>query len=259
MIKADPGWVAQYTRTEGEQVTRFVRPIVAWTDEGAPRVVEPQSGHLVAPEELGRGEVAFDGVTGDDDTFPYIGVLPAQGWFLRTRNEAGPDFHDMPVVGFAVRANGGADILTGGSDGIISINETPDGEKVRLNPPGGWDALPLPADADSQWLKPQAKSRAAKRLRSSEVTMEKFRRGMLVIAEELCQASPTGIDIETLSEFSHLPVEFVRDRLERLEASSPLSVKQVRPGFYRSELRPLELVGDLKADLPRVGEGHDRT
>ncbi|MFI6513655.1 hypothetical protein ACIBCT_39130 [Streptosporangium sp. NPDC050855] len=76
----------------------------------------------------------------DPNSSSFIGVLPAQGWFLRTH--VGEDFFDVPVVGFAVRANGTAEVLTCKSNGLISVNESADGEKVRLNPPGGCQAGP---------------------------------------------------------------------------------------------------------------------
>lgn len=152
MIKADPGWVAVYKSSSSSRTSHNERPIIAWDDDGNALVVEDHSGELIPARLLG-GIGMFAGVRIEPrEEGPYIGVVPGQGWFIRTRHDDGA-IEDTAVVAFAIRADGTGDPLMATADGLVEPVEYTDGEKHRLNAPGGWDALQAPPDADSQWMK----------------------------------------------------------------------------------------------------------
>ena len=113
MIKADAGWVAQF---EHHGVDEDV-PIVAWSGEGKPLVVEWSTGNLVAPTEL-RDKGSFRRVVQRH----VSAVVPGAGWRVRRTMQVNrqDQVDEFGVIGFEFRQGGDVTAAVVGANGVIA-------------------------------------------------------------------------------------------------------------------------------------------
>jgi hypothetical protein len=128
MIKADPGWVAQFTYGGVDEDV----PIVAWSSEGGPLVVEWSTGQLVPPREL-RDKGSFARVVHK----PAPVTVPGGDWKIQRRFAVNgrEQWYDFGVVAFELCANGDVHAVT--IDGHAGPKRHPLGKSngVRLMGP----------------------------------------------------------------------------------------------------------------------------
>jgi hypothetical protein len=136
MIPAPPGWAARYKHTAaGDGSTYWTeKRVIAWDDDGAPLVVDDETGRLIAASHWSN----FDGVDQAHES-PIVSVAPAGGWISEYTLDGKK--YAAPLIGWGLRADGTVVPLETDGDGYVDVSRARKDTEIRIYHPDEQDEV----------------------------------------------------------------------------------------------------------------------